>query len=518
VADPLTVRPGVRPDEAAARAERARAIGLFRYQLIREAADPELSTRARGRMVRELAARTHLDPAGRRVRVSRETLDRWIRAWRSGGFDALVPSPRQSSRRLPAEVIDMAVALKRENPDRTATQVRRILRAQMGWAPGERTLQRHFAELTSTDPTLLGAQQPGPGVFGRFEAARPNELWTGDALHGPRIGGRKTYLFAFLDDHSRAIVGHRFGFAEDTVRLAAALRPALGSRGVPDGVYVDNGSAFVDAWLLRACAKLGIRLIHSTPGRPQGRGKIERFFRTVREQFLVEITGEITSDAPESAGGGAGRGRHQVGDLGELNRLFTAWVEQVYHRRVHSETDAAPLARWSAGGPFPLPTPAALAEAFLWEEHRTVTKTALVSLQGNTYQVEPALVGRRVELIFDPFDLTRIEVRLRGAPAGIAVPHRIGRHAHLKARPETPPAPPTPTGINYAHLIDAAHHAELARGVNYAALTPVTTTTTPTNAALADELPGQLDLLTGSPAEQNTVEQNTVEQNTEVTP
>ena len=117
-------------------------------------------------------------------------------------------------------------------------------------------------------------------------------MWTGDALHGPTIGGRKTYLFAFLDDHSRAIVGHRFGFAEDTVRLAAALRPALGSRGVPDGIYVDNGSAFVDAWLLRACAKLGIRLIHSTPGRPQGRGKIERFFRTVREQFLVEITGE----------------------------------------------------------------------------------------------------------------------------------------------------------------------------------------------------------------------------------
>ena len=135
-------------------------------------------------------------------------------------------------------------------------------------------------------------------MFGRFEADRPNELWTGDALHGPRIGGRKTYLFAFLDDHSRAVVGHRFGFAEDTVRLAAALRPALAARGVPEGIYVDNGSAFVDAWLLRACAKLGIRLIHSAPGRPQGRGKIERFFRTVREQFLVEITGETPGRSP----------------------------------------------------------------------------------------------------------------------------------------------------------------------------------------------------------------------------
>jgi putative transposase len=473
----------VRHDEAAARADRARAIGLFRYQLIREAADPALSTRARGRLVREIAAREHTDPSGRVRKISRDTLDRWIRAWRRGGFDALVPSPRQSSPRLPVEVLEMAVALKRENPARTAAQVRRILRSQMGWAPGERTLQRHFAhdpQIAAVLGALAAAGGPGSeAVFGRFEADRPNELWTGDALHGPSIAGRKTYLFAFLDDHSRAIVGHRFGFAEDTVRLAAALRPALGSRGVPDAVYVDNGSAFVDAWLLRACATLGIRLIHSAPGRPQGRGKIERFFRTVREQFLVEITGETTSTDGRDQGG-----RHRVADLAELNRLFTAWVETIYHRRVHSETGHPPLARWHVGGPFPLPTPAALAEAFLWETQRTVTKTALVSLQGNTYQVDPLLVGRRVELVFDPFDLTTVAVRVRGVPAGTAIPHRIGRHSHVKARPETPPDPPAPTGIDYARLIDAAHHAELAEGVNYAALT-----------GADGQLPGQLDLM-----------------------
>ena len=275
----------VRDDEVAARTQRARAIGLFRYQLIREPADPGLSSKARGRLVREIAAREHTGPGGRRVRVSRDTLDRWIRLWRRGGFDALVPDPRQSGPRLPAEVLELAVALKRENPARTATQVRRILRAQLGWSPGERTLQRHFADDPQIAATLAALAADGAGsdaVFGRFEAERPNELWTGDALHGPAIGGRKTYLFAFLDDHSRAVVGHRWGFAEDTVRLAAALRPALRSRGVPDAVYVDNGSAFVDAWLLRACAKLGIRLIHSTPGRPQGRGKIERFLCATR--------------------------------------------------------------------------------------------------------------------------------------------------------------------------------------------------------------------------------------------
>src|SRR5689334_8425882 len=252
---------GARTAEAAARAERARAVGLFRYGLIREAADPGLSTRARGRLVRAVAAGEHLDPTGGRVRVSRDTLDRWIRAWRRGGFDALVPAPRQSGPRLPVEVIEIAVALKRENPARTAAQVRRILRAQMGWAPGERTLQRHFADDPQIVALLAAMRAGGPGseaVFGRFEADRPNELWTGDALHGPTIGGRKTYLFAFLDDHSRAIVGHRFGFSEDTVRLAAALRPALGSRGVPDGIYVDYADPVVMPTSMRTGCSAGV--------------------------------------------------------------------------------------------------------------------------------------------------------------------------------------------------------------------------------------------------------------------
>ena len=121
------------------------------------------------------------------MRVSRDTLDRWIRAWRVGGFDALVPCPRQSTPRLPVELLEMAVALKRENTSRTAAQVRRILRTQMGWVPGERTLQRHFAELADSDPTPIGSGGTA-AVFARFEADRPNELWTGDGLHGLHIG------------------------------------------------------------------------------------------------------------------------------------------------------------------------------------------------------------------------------------------------------------------------------------------------------------------------------------------
>lgn len=442
-------------DQVRVRAERARQVALFRYRLIQDVIDVRRSSRERGALVTAIAGREHDGPFGETITVSRATIDRWCRWWRRDGFAGLVPRPAHVHARTPVEVLDMAAGLKRENLARTATQVARILRASAGWSPSERTLQRHFERLELHAPAASGPAQTQ--VFGRFEADRSNELWVGDALHGPVVAGRKTYLFAFLDDHSRAVMGHRFGYSEDTVRLAAALRPALSSRGVPESIYVDNGSAFVDSWLLRACASLGIKLVHSTPGRPQGRGKIERFFRTVREQFLVELS---THDGPV------------IADLSELNRLFTAWIETEYHHRAHASTGAPPLARWRATLPNPLPTPspAALREAFLWSAHRTVTKTATVSLHNNTYQVDPVLCGRKVELVFDPFDMTGVEVRHHARSYGLAVAFRIGRHSHPKAQPEHVAIDPPPTGIDYLHLLGVTHAEALGDRVNYAAL------------------------------------------------
>ncbi len=348
--------------------------------------------------MRRLASREHLGPKDRRIRVRRGTIDRWIRAYRSGGFEALAPESRGepvTEKRL----LDLAEALKREVPRRTAAQVAQIIRTSEGAGPSERTLQRHFARLgLNTRP-----DGSAPAAFGRFEAAAPGDLWTGDALHGPTIAGRKSYLFCFIDDHSRALVGYRWGLSEDTVRLEAALRNASASRGVPKAVYLDNGSAMVSRQLLRACASLGVRLVHSRPGKPQGRGKIQRIFETVRLQFLVEVEARLPAD------------------VAELNRLFSAWVETVYHRRVHSETGQAPIERLLAGAAPVLPTQAALREAFLWSETRTVTKTATISLHGNSFEVDAALVGSRVEVVFDPFDLESVEIRFQGRSMGSGV-------------------------------------------------------------------------------------------------
>ncbi|MBA3280397.1 MAG: DDE-type integrase/transposase/recombinase [Geodermatophilaceae bacterium] len=422
--------------------DRHRDMALFRYSLIREAADPALTAAERGQLVRHLAARDHLGPDGDRVVVSRSTIDRWIRAWRAGGFVALVPESRNAEAKIPVSFMDLAVALKRERPARTAAQVRRIIEADRGWSPSRRTIQRLFAERG------LNGRPDGapPAVFGRFEATVSNELWTGDALHGPVIGRHKAYLLAFIDDHSRLLTGYRWCHSEDTVRLEAALHHGLASRGIPALIYLDNGSAMASKQFLRACAVLGIRLTHSTPRRPEGRGKIERFFRTVRDQFLVEID------------------THPPADLGEMNRLFAAWVEGVYHRHVHSETGQAPLDRFDPGVVV-LPTTDKLHEAFLWSEWRVVTKVGTVSLFSNHYEVDAALVGQRVELVFDPFDLTRIDVRHHGRPMGPAIAHRVERHSHPAARPDPVAEAVASTGIDYLRLVETQRDQGLAAAV-----------------------------------------------------
>ena len=431
--------------------DRRREVGLFRYALIREAADPGLSKAERGRLVRALSEREHVDPDGRLVRIGRTTLDRWIRAYRHGGFEALVARPRVVAPRTPAEMLELAFALKRERPQRTAAQVREIMLAAGGPAPGLRTLQTHLAR----EGLNVRADGRTPGkVYGRFEASVRNELWTGDGLHGPTLAGvaaRRAVLLAFIDDHSRLLAGWRWGTGEDVFGLEAALRSGLMARGVPDAILVDRGSAFVSSQLLRACAVLGVKLVHARPRAASTKGKIERFFRTVRDQFLVEID-------------------HGV-ELTELNRLFSAWLEVVYHRRVHSETQQTPLERFDQAGAPALPTPALLREAFLWSQERTVTKTATVSLHANSYEVDAALVGRKVELIFDPFDLTRIEVRYQHRPFGLAVPLVIGRRTHPQAQRELPP-PPAPTGIDYLRLLAGRRDAELGgHRIDYASLT-----------------------------------------------
>jgi putative transposase len=266
-------------------------------------------------------------------------------------------------------------------------------------------------------------------------------------------------LFALLDDHSRFVVGHRWGFGEDTLGMQAALHDAVKTHGCPSMLYCDNGSAYSSAQLAWSAAVLDIKITHSRPGRPQGRGKIERWNRTCRDQFLVEI--ETTS-----AGGGSA-----CSSLADLNRLFTAWLHQRYHRAMHSETRQSPTQRYHHTDPATVrrADPQQLRRAFLWREQRTVSAFATVSLHGNRYEVDASLTGRKVDLLFNPFDLAQIEVEYQSRPMGQAVPHRVTRHAHPDVKPHAA-APIHATGIDYLRLIEAAHHTEVGHAINFSAL------------------------------------------------
>jgi putative transposase len=430
--------------DAAARRQRAQTIALWRWSLIEPAMDDGLTSRQRGRIVRELAAREHPGPHGGTVSVSRKTIDRWITARRAGGFDALVPALRQCAPRTDAQVVGLAVGLKKENPARTAAQVRRVLAAQLGWAPSERAIQRWFS---ACELTTRPDGQP-PAAYGRFEADRVNEIWTADLMNGPDVAGRACHLAGIIDDHSRFLTGHQFVRRPDAVRFAAVLRAAVQRHGVPAILYTGHGGCLTDASLARTCAVLGIKLTHSQPGRPAGRGKIEKIFQTIQQQFLVEVAGDKDDPA-----------RHPVADLAELNDLLDHWLREVYHQRVHTETGQAPQARYAAAGPAALPDAALLREAFSWSAVRLVRKTATVALEGNEYSVDPFLVGRKVELVFDPFDMTQLTVYWAGRKVGTAVPQVIGRHAHPKAPPDEDPEPVGYTGIDYLGLIAAAGQA-----------------------------------------------------------
>jgi putative transposase len=191
-----------------------------------------------------------------------------------------------------------------------------------------------------------------------------------------------------------------------------------------------------------------------------GRGKVERVIETIQQQFMVEVTGDERHPA-----------RHPVSSLEELNGLLEAWARTVYHARVHSETGETPQARYAAAGPAALPDPARLRHAFAWSAVRLVRKTATVELEGNVYSVDPFLAGRKVELVFSPFDMTRLDVYWQGRKAGIAVPQVIGRHAHPKAPPdEDGPQPAELTGIDYLKLVSDDDRAALADRLRLSAL------------------------------------------------
>lgn len=305
-----------------------------------------------------------------------------------------------------------------------------------------RTLRRQLALRDATTAQLLVGQHPKP--YRRFERSHFGDLWQGDAMDGPYLPDpenpdreRQTFLFAFLDDHSRLIPHAQFYWNEQLPRMEDCLKRAILRYGRPLAIYVDQGSVYTAKHFDTICATLGIQRILGTPYYPEGRGKIERFFRFVQSDFSPELA--LSS----------------VTTLHQLDESLLAWIEVVYHCKSHSEIGQSPLERFrqdSASSTRPA-NPETLRQAFLHRDQRKVTTTATFSFNHNRYRVPAYLRRQTVQLRYDPFDLTRIEVWLNDAFLQLAEPERIVTTVHPDVDPDPVPAPDPETGLDYLALL-----------------------------------------------------------------
>lgn len=429
--------------------DRRTEIALARYTLILPIVR-ERCRRQRHQMRKNIATTVHDFPPGMKGKVSVTTLYRWEKAYRQGGFDALKPQVRQDKecRVISPETLDRAEALKREQPFRSARAIINILQMDREnpipeKSLAERTLRRQLAKRGATTAQLAAEQQPK--AYRRFERNAFGDLWQGDALHGPYLPDpanpdkkRQTFLFAFIDDHTRLVPHAQFYWNEQLPRLEDCFKRAVRRYGAPLAVYVDRGAVYKSKQFDTACATMGVQRILATAYYPEGKGKIERFFGFVRSDFLPELeTSDVTS-------------------LHQLNQSLLAWLEVVYHRKHHSELGGTPLERFRLN-----PNPAArsidpetLHQAFLHRDGRKVAKTATVSFQGNRYGVPSFLRGKSIELRYDPFDLSRLEIWYQGQFLEMATPEKIVATHHPDVTPDpSPPAHSPDTSLDYLALL-----------------------------------------------------------------
>jgi len=407
-------------------------VALFRYGVIADLLHVPRGKRGLGELIAKKAERDHQIPGSRRCRVAPETIRDWLKAYRRGGFDALVPKPRRDqgqARVIPQPVADLLCTIKEDKP---ALSVRMVIQeaCASGEVPAELELAPATVHRLLSRAGLMERRpdEPTSNDRRRFSFAKAGELWMSDVMHGPTVvvdgkRKRKTYLISLIDDATRVIPYAAFALGENVGCFLPVFEQAVRRRGIPLRLYVDNGAAYRSQHLSLVCAKLGVTLIHARPYKPQGKGKQERWHREVRRQCLGTL------------------GEQDTASLDALNRRLWAWIEGEYHQAPHKGLDGeTPMDRWAqVSDEVRLPGPDVdLGALFLFEEKRKVHKDRTVSLRGVVYEVDAALVGETVTLRFDPARLGKpVEVWSKGRKVAIARQVDVYANCFVKRDNET---------------------------------------------------------------------------------
>ena len=335
--------------------------------------------------------------------VSRKTLERWLSRYAENGFEGLKYQTTASDTKklIPGELVKEAIQLRLEVPSRSVPQIIEILEME-GKAPvgflKRSTLQDRLRENGYSKTQMKLYQKPGIAAR-RFARSERNDMWQADIKHSGylRVNGKpvQVYFVGFIDDATRYITHGEFYDAFDQSIAEDCLRKAILKEGLPKRLFFDNGKQFRTKWMERVCAILGIKLIFTAPYSPESKGKIERFNRTLGS-FLNE------ADLKKAK------------SVSELNDLFNVWLAECYHSKEHSGIDATPETAYKSSKiPLRFLPSETIANAFLRLEQRKVDKSGCISFCGKRYEVGVLYIGRTVDVVYDPADVSVLTIEDR---------------------------------------------------------------------------------------------------------
>ncbi len=383
-------------------------VALFRFQVIAELLHLAQGSPEYREEMSRLTEKPWAIPGSYRTRVARQTICDWLRMYDpQRGIDSLRPkirADRGQRRKMSVGTMELLLAIKRRSPKLSVRQViekaRRTGEVPEGDSLAPTTVYSLLRSEGLMDRQKKSQVQKRSKVQKqrqvrhrrRFSYANAGELWMSGVMHGPRVADgkgsrRKTYMIALLDDATRVVPYAEFAFSESEVAFILALREGILRRGIPSRLYVDNGACCRSRQLQMIAANLGIDLIHATAKEPQGKGKIMRFIRTVRQQFLPLV---------EEA---------EAASLEELNKRLLNWIEGEYHHTPHQGLDGRePLSRWleTADKVRLSASIDRIEDLFLFQASRKVSQDGTVALDCRSYEVDAVLAGMTVTLLYDP--------------------------------------------------------------------------------------------------------------------
>ncbi len=400
--------------------EKNKRIATFRFGVISDIVTClNLAYGEQERLVQEKCERQWEIPFTSRTYISRSTIYEWIRKYKDSGnkLESLYPRSRCDagiSRTIDDETAAFIIQTKKEKPGISLEDlINQTVKKNTGLAHHMLPESNVYRLLKSYG--LTGNKSRTPIDRRKFEAENPNDMWQSDVMHGPKLlyknKLRKTYLHAIIDDQSRLIPNACFYFSENLATYLKFLEEALKRRGLPRKLYVDNGAAFKSHHLKYVAASLEIALINAKARQPEGKGKIERWFKTVRSSFLPTFEGNT---------------------IEEINTSLTHWVNKVYHHRIHSSTGEKPINRFASNMECIRIAPSNITDHFRKTVLRTVARDRAVTINGSIFEAPVALIGKRVKLQYHEETPDSVEVKFEQKSYGLI--EKVDVHVNCRVR------------------------------------------------------------------------------------